>query len=56
MEIKIGGVMKGCSQVRFTSGKHAHLAPVTNQDIFDLSQLSKEIIIDYIALPFTSSD
>ena len=37
MEIKIGGVMKGCSQVRFTSGKHVHLAPVTNQDIYDLS-------------------
>ena len=56
MEIKIGGVMRGSSQVRFTSGKHAHLAPVTNQDIYDLSQLSQHIIIDYIALPFASSD
>jgi pyruvate kinase len=56
MEIKIGGVMKGNCQVRFTNGKHAHLPPVTNSDIHDLSQLSQQIMIDYVALPFASSD
>jgi len=40
MEIKIGGVMRGNSQVRFTSGKHAHLPPVTPADMHDLSQIS----------------
>lgn len=56
MEIKIGGTMKGNSQVRFTNGKHAHLAPVTPSDMHDLSQISQHIMIDYIAMPFASSD
>lgn len=55
MEIKIGGQLKGNCAVRFTGGKHNNLQLITKQDIEDISAISQQTIIDYLAVPFCSS-
>lgn len=55
MEIKIGGNIRGNCNVRFTGGKHSNLDLVTKQDIVDISAISQQIMIDYLAIPFCNS-
>jgi len=55
MEIKIGGNIKSGGAVRVTAGKHGNLPLVTKADIEDLAMLSKTVVIDYLAVPFTST-
>lgn len=55
MEIKIGGVIKSNCQVKFTGGKHNHLDLIKREDIIDLQAISKENVIDFLAVPFTVS-
>jgi pyruvate kinase len=54
-EVKLGGVVKSFSQLRFVGGKHAGLPILHQKDIEDLTQISKVIPIDFIAMPFASN-
>ena len=47
--------MKGNTAVRFTGGKHSNLQLVAKADMDDISAISKETIIDYLAIPYVSS-
>jgi pyruvate kinase len=55
MEIKIGGTIKSACSVRFTGSKHNHLKLVTKQDVLDVQEISKHIMIDYLSVPFIVS-
>ena len=55
LEVKIGGTIKGNSNVRFTGGKHGNLDLVTKEDVSDISMISQIILIDYLAIPFCNS-
>jgi pyruvate kinase len=55
MEIKIGGTIKSCCNVRFTGGKHSNLELVTKEDVEDIATISQLTMIDFLAIPFCNS-
>ena len=55
MEIKIGGYIKSCCNVRFTGGKHSNLELVSKDDVKDIATISQLTMIDFLAVPFCNS-
>ena len=53
-EVKVGGPVRSYSQLRFVGGKHQNLPIVHPKDIEDLTQISKQIPIDFLSIPFTA--
>lgn len=56
LEVKIGGPVRSYSQIRFIGGKHKNINVLSHQDMKDLQEFSKAINIDYLVVPFASSN
>ena len=55
LDVKIGGIIRSKSQVRFIGGQHVNLPLFAKNDLTDLQRISRLINIDYLVLPFASS-
>ena len=51
----MGGAVRGNCQLRFTNGKHHRLNLLHPKDVKDFVAISKEIQIDFIAVPLIKS-
>ena len=55
MEIKVGGTLRSQCQLRFSGGKHNNLPLIPKEDILDLQEISKNVMIDFLAIPLSST-
>ena len=55
MEIKVGGTLRSQCQLRFSGGKHNNLPLIPKEDILDLQEISKNVMIDFLAIPLSAT-
>lgn len=55
LEVKMAGFMRGNSSVRFINGKHAQLPVVKKSDLEDLTKISQQNTIDFLAIPYVAT-